>query len=202
MPPVGFEPAIPTSERPKTHALDHAATGIGRCWYHCTKLHGVVSPNTYADVLLRISKIRLAQRGAMLQPCAARRKTVVWPEVRTCEMFVCYLYQRQLQTANNKCPFILPQWEHIRILHTCLSFRFPSTSVTGVLQYRKKKVPCVQALSFLVPADQDSGHGKVPAVAGFLHHKATRTRYKTDTALLPTHLIPDVSSSKMFRYLK
>ena len=27
MPPVGFEPAIPASERPQTHALDRAATG-------------------------------------------------------------------------------------------------------------------------------------------------------------------------------
>jgi hypothetical protein len=29
MPPAGFEPAIPASERPQTHALDSAATGIG-----------------------------------------------------------------------------------------------------------------------------------------------------------------------------
>jgi hypothetical protein len=30
MPPVGFESTIPVSERPKTHALDRTATGIGR----------------------------------------------------------------------------------------------------------------------------------------------------------------------------
>ena len=30
MPQVGFEPGIPTSERPQTYALDRAATGIGR----------------------------------------------------------------------------------------------------------------------------------------------------------------------------
>jgi hypothetical protein len=29
IPPAGFEPAIPESERPQTHALDRAATGIG-----------------------------------------------------------------------------------------------------------------------------------------------------------------------------
>jgi hypothetical protein len=29
MPPMGFEPTIPVSERPKTHALDRTATGIG-----------------------------------------------------------------------------------------------------------------------------------------------------------------------------
>ena len=29
MPPAGFEPAVPASERPQTHALDRAATGIG-----------------------------------------------------------------------------------------------------------------------------------------------------------------------------
>jgi len=27
MPPMGFEPAIPASERPQNHALDRAATG-------------------------------------------------------------------------------------------------------------------------------------------------------------------------------
>jgi hypothetical protein len=30
LPPVGLEPTIPVSERPQTHALDRAATGIGR----------------------------------------------------------------------------------------------------------------------------------------------------------------------------
>ena len=29
MPPVRFEPAISAGERPKTYALDRAATGIG-----------------------------------------------------------------------------------------------------------------------------------------------------------------------------
>jgi hypothetical protein len=29
MPPVEFEPTILVSERPKTHALDRTATGIG-----------------------------------------------------------------------------------------------------------------------------------------------------------------------------
>jgi hypothetical protein len=29
MPPTGFETAIPARERPQTHALDRAATGIG-----------------------------------------------------------------------------------------------------------------------------------------------------------------------------
>ena len=29
MPQVGFEPEVPANERPQTHALDRAATGIG-----------------------------------------------------------------------------------------------------------------------------------------------------------------------------
>ena len=29
MPPAGFEPAIPTGDRPQTLALDRSATGIG-----------------------------------------------------------------------------------------------------------------------------------------------------------------------------
>jgi hypothetical protein len=33
IPPVGFEPTILASERPKTHALDGTATGIGSKYY-------------------------------------------------------------------------------------------------------------------------------------------------------------------------
>jgi len=30
VPPAGLEPAIPASERPQTHAVDGAATGVGK----------------------------------------------------------------------------------------------------------------------------------------------------------------------------
>ena len=33
MPPEEFEPAVPASERPQTHALDRAATGFGNQSY-------------------------------------------------------------------------------------------------------------------------------------------------------------------------
>jgi hypothetical protein len=34
IPPAGFEPAIPKSKQPQTHALDRAGTWLGRCcWY-------------------------------------------------------------------------------------------------------------------------------------------------------------------------
>jgi hypothetical protein len=33
MPPVEIEPAIPSSGRPQTHALDRAATGAGNKQY-------------------------------------------------------------------------------------------------------------------------------------------------------------------------
>jgi hypothetical protein len=36
MPPVGFEPEIPVSRRPQTHALDRAATGIGTYNFNCS----------------------------------------------------------------------------------------------------------------------------------------------------------------------
>jgi hypothetical protein len=38
MPPAGFEPTIPASERPQTHALDRAATGIGWDIYSVDRL--------------------------------------------------------------------------------------------------------------------------------------------------------------------
>jgi hypothetical protein len=34
MPPVGFEPTIPASQRPQTHGLDGAATGMGGTEFH------------------------------------------------------------------------------------------------------------------------------------------------------------------------
>ena len=37
MPPVGFEPTISAGERPKTYALDRAATGTG-LWKYCIYL--------------------------------------------------------------------------------------------------------------------------------------------------------------------
>ena len=40
IPPVGFEPAIPANERPQTHALDRAATGIGCRSTYDIKIHG------------------------------------------------------------------------------------------------------------------------------------------------------------------
>ena len=36
MPSAGFEPTISVSERPQTHALDRAATGIGEDRYRST----------------------------------------------------------------------------------------------------------------------------------------------------------------------
>ena len=38
IPPTGFEPAIPASQRPQNHAIDRAATGIGfsiNCIFFC-----------------------------------------------------------------------------------------------------------------------------------------------------------------------
>jgi len=38
MPPAVFERTIPASERPQTHPLDRAATGIGRCRKYLIKV--------------------------------------------------------------------------------------------------------------------------------------------------------------------
>jgi hypothetical protein len=37
MPSAGFEPAIQTTKRPQTHALDRATTGIGHNHRYCEK---------------------------------------------------------------------------------------------------------------------------------------------------------------------
>jgi hypothetical protein len=40
MPPEGFQPAVLSSDKPKTHALDRAATGTGN---NNNKLYGIVA---------------------------------------------------------------------------------------------------------------------------------------------------------------
>ena len=47
MPPPGFEPTIPASERPQTYALDRAAPGIG-----------CLSPYFYKNTYLNVSLLR------------------------------------------------------------------------------------------------------------------------------------------------
>jgi hypothetical protein len=47
MPPAGFEPTVPASELPQTHALERAATGIGSL---STQLCRIVINHEYAYV--------------------------------------------------------------------------------------------------------------------------------------------------------
>jgi hypothetical protein len=55
MPPAGFEPAIPASERLLTHALDRAATGIGRSLFtHMLKFTAVLKCHI-SSLLLSLS---------------------------------------------------------------------------------------------------------------------------------------------------
>jgi hypothetical protein len=42
MPAVEFEPTILVSERPKTHALDRTATGIGTGWSYARLMLGLL----------------------------------------------------------------------------------------------------------------------------------------------------------------
>ena len=38
---MGFDPAIPASEKPQTHALDRAATGIGGGQTYCSRYRNI-----------------------------------------------------------------------------------------------------------------------------------------------------------------
>jgi hypothetical protein len=56
MPWAGFEPTIPASERPQTHALDRAATGIGEPHIHLTVIslyhHVITITNSFQTFYL------------------------------------------------------------------------------------------------------------------------------------------------------
>ena len=52
MPPAEFEPAIPASERPQTHALDRSATEIDRL--HMYRSYNLKSYKQSATLLIRV----------------------------------------------------------------------------------------------------------------------------------------------------
>ena len=52
MPPVGFEPTIPVSERPKTHALDRTATGIGVLEVYLEKIDQIANSDKNLRLIL------------------------------------------------------------------------------------------------------------------------------------------------------
>ena len=60
MPPAGFEPAIPTSERPQTHALHGADTGIG--FVNITVYNILKLPSCIITINTGIMKIWIASK--------------------------------------------------------------------------------------------------------------------------------------------
>jgi hypothetical protein len=59
MPPAGFEPTIPASRRPQTHALDRAATGIGT---HLNRPAYLQHHSKHDDVTMRNWSLAKTQR--------------------------------------------------------------------------------------------------------------------------------------------
>ena len=56
MPPAGFERTIPAKERPQTHALDRAATGIGMYEYYWCQVQDLGTPGKTCDIKTRFEK--------------------------------------------------------------------------------------------------------------------------------------------------
>ena len=63
MPPSGFEPAFPASERPQTHVLNRAAIGIGHVFLLVRDV-GLICSNT--DTFNKEQLLRFFQLGSML----------------------------------------------------------------------------------------------------------------------------------------
>jgi len=65
MPLAGFEPVIPASERPQSHALDRAATGTGSQTLSSAEL--VQSAHSYSfyviTIVIRFSYVHLDRRN-------------------------------------------------------------------------------------------------------------------------------------------
>jgi hypothetical protein len=55
MPPAGFEPTIPGSKRPQTHALERAATGIDSFSLNEHKLSTKIPSHTISSLLTELN---------------------------------------------------------------------------------------------------------------------------------------------------
>jgi hypothetical protein len=63
MPSAGFEPATPAGERPQTHALERAATGIDSHLYYYLKFHVSFSERDMDQTSSRVRKKRNRRRA-------------------------------------------------------------------------------------------------------------------------------------------
>jgi hypothetical protein len=72
MPPAGIEPTIPASERPQTHALDRAATGISNVniQAHNILLRRVVRPVT---LLTNVPVVNGTSSTVVINPLKTKR---------------------------------------------------------------------------------------------------------------------------------
>ena len=87
MPPPEFEPTMPASERPQTHALDQVAIGIGRYRGHylCRnrKMTLFSTPKWLINLPLLVRTVRTFRFNAA--------SSVFWPSV--CAPYGCYYKQ-------------------------------------------------------------------------------------------------------------
>ena len=74
MPPAGFEPAVPASERPPTHPVDRAVTGIG-C-IRTEKLIGAQPIKKFTICGIRTEKLIGAQPVRKFTTCCGTLKIV------------------------------------------------------------------------------------------------------------------------------
>jgi hypothetical protein len=116
-PPEGFEPTIPVSERPQTHVLDRAATGIGienACWYKMyiyiditvsmASSESVASmwESPYAMCILHTLSRLWITMGWLMSAESTRKKTNIFSKyVRK-----CYLIDRRQNTGLPLCTYI------------------------------------------------------------------------------------------------
>ena len=79
MPSAGFEPVIPASERPQTHALDRAATGIVRLQYVVNYMYA----GTKKTFNMRFNACGKSTHGAAIlghERGGTQSSVVVWPK--------------------------------------------------------------------------------------------------------------------------
>ena len=115
MPPAGFEPTIPASERPQTHALDRAATGISN--YLCLLSHKIHELTACEITVLYINTaVSCAQLTFTAQPKHVVEGTVL--------LYILYCKLLALLIRNIWCRTECATIKYLQVLKDCNISRY------------------------------------------------------------------------------
>ena len=120
MPPAGFEPAIPASERPQTLALARSATHICLIYRNVEYFERGFYGELFRSLFFRCYQFTAASRGGWPVGIAPKQVACVWENLVQNVMFVNVLIGPD-GGCSDKCVTLYPHYlkASAETMHTC-----------------------------------------------------------------------------------